>query len=170
MPKINQSIEQIITDASGNVISKSENRVTNWGNEPSYIKLYVEDILYLQDLPKQYTGVIMALLKRLSFAGEELGMCVVLQTRIKQAICEELGYQKVTSLNNALNKLVMGGILYRVDRGIYRFNPYLFGKGDWQDVAKLRLEINYDKIHGRTYAMNVEYAQKAVKAKDFKVV
>ena len=40
---------------------------------------------------------------------------------------------------------------------MYRFNPYFFGKGDWQDISRLRLEINYDEIKGRTFKSNVEY-------------
>lgn len=40
---------------------------------------------------------------------------------------------------------------------MYRFNPYLFGKGDWQDISRLRLDINYDEIRGRTFKTNVEY-------------
>lgn len=40
---------------------------------------------------------------------------------------------------------------------MYRFNPYIFGKGDWQDISRLRLEINYDEIMGRTFKANIEY-------------
>ena len=75
-------------------------------------------------------------------------MCVVLVPRIKQAICEEMGWKRVSSFDNALQKLLAGKILYRVDRSIYRFNPYFFGKGDWQDISRLRLDINYDEIRG----------------------
>lgn len=84
-------------------------------------------------------------------------MCVVLVPRIKQAICEEMGWKRVSSFDNALQKLLAGKILYRVDRSIYRFNPYFFGKGDWQDISRLRLDINYDEIKGRTFKINVEY-------------
>jgi hypothetical protein len=170
MPKIKQSSESTVIDAQGNVQSHSENKVLSWGEEPRYVKLYLEDIMYLQDLPKQFVGVTNALLKRVSYASEENGMCVVLVPSTKREICKELGYKRMTSLNNALQKLLMGEIIYRVERGVYRFNPYLFGKGDWQDVAKLRLEINYDKIKGKTYSTNVEYAQNSSKAKKFKVV
>ena len=63
-------------------------------------------------------------------------------------------------------KNLAGKILYRVDRGIYRFNPYLFGRGDWQDVARLRLEIKYDEIQGRTFQTNVDYTEQKQPAAD----
>jgi len=157
MPRINQSVETMVMNDKGEMVSKRANTVMSWGDEPSYIKLYLQDIMYLSDMPKKYVAVTEALLKRIAYAGDEDGLCVSLLPRTKKAICDELGWKTVASLDNALQKLLAGKILYRVDRGMYRFNPYLFGKGDWQDISKLRLDINYDEIRGRTFKTNVEY-------------
>lgn len=157
MPRINQSVETMVMNDKGEMVSKRANKVMSWGDEPSYIKLYLQDVMYLSDMPKQYASLTACLLKRVSYAGDADGMCVVLVPRIKQAICEEMGWKRVSSFDNALQKLLAGKILYRVDRSIYRFNPYFFGKGDWQDISRLRLDINYDEIKGRTFKINVEY-------------
>lgn len=157
MPRINQSIESKELNEKGEIISKKANKVLSWGDEPAYIKLYLQDIMYFADIPKQYASVTACLLKRISYAGDEDGMCVTLVPRIKQAICNEMGWKRVSSLDNALQKLLAGKILFRVDRSMYRFNPYIFGKGDWQDISRLRLEINYDEIMGRTFKANIEY-------------
>lgn len=157
MPRINQSVETMVMNDKGEMVSKRANTVMTWGDEPSYIKLYLQDIMYLYDMPKKYVAVTEALLKRVSYAGDADGMCVVLAPRIKKAICEELGWKTVASLDNALQKLLAGKIIYRVDRSMYRFNSWLFGKGDWQDISRLRLDINYDEIRGRTFKTNVEY-------------
>lgn len=157
MPRINQSVETMVMNDKGEMVSKRANTVMSWGDEPSYIKLYLQDIMYLSDMPKKYVAVTEALLKRIAYAGDEDGLCVSLLPRTKKAICDELGWKTVASLDNALQKLLAGKILYRVDRGMYRFNPYLFGKGDWQDISRLRLDINYDEIRGRTFKTNVEY-------------
>lgn len=160
MPSIKQSCETMVFDEkTGQMVTKRANRVLNWGEEPRYIKLYLEDVMYLSDMPKQYAGLTMALLKRVSYAGDEDGMCVTLIPRIKKAICKELGWKNEKSLNNALSKLVEGKILYRIDRGLYRFNPYLFGKGDWQDIGRLRMEIGYDAIKGRTFQAVISYRE-----------
>lgn len=128
MPRINQSVETMVMNDKGEMVSKRANTVMSWGDEPSYIKLYLQDIMYLSDMPKKYVAVTEALLKRIAYAGDEDGLCVSLLPRTKKAICDELGWKTVASLDNALQKLLAGKILYRVDRGMYRFNPYLFGK------------------------------------------
>ena len=159
MPKIRQSVETSVMNEHGEMISKRANRVLSWGEEPSYIKLYLQDIMYLSDMPKQYVAVTEALLKRVSYAGDADGLCITLVPHIKQRICEDLGWANTRSLDNALMKLVEGKILYRVARSVYQFNPYLFGKGDWQDISRLRLNIQYDDIKGRTFQTNISYAE-----------
>ena len=41
-------------------------------------------------------------------------------------------------------------------KGIYQFNPYLFGRGNWSDIAKLRLSVKYDEDKGRTFESQFE--------------
>ncbi len=160
MPKIKQSIETMVMNENGEMINKRANKVINWGDEPSYIKLYLQDIMYLSNMPKQYAALTACLLKRMSYAGDEDGMCIVLVPRIKQSICKEMNWKRTSSFDNAIQKLLAGKILYRIDRSIYRFNPFFFGKGDWQDINRLRLEINYSEIEGKTFIANIEYNTK----------
>lgn len=158
MPKIKQSVETKVTDENGNVISKIENKVLNWGEEPQYIKLYLQDILYLSDLPKHHEKILFELLKRASYAGEKYGMEITLNASIKKRIANTLNIKNIRTINNALSDLVKGEILFRADVGVYTLNPYLFGKGDWQDISKLRLEINYEStIKNRTFTTFCEY-------------
>lgn len=165
MPRINQSIIEETVDENGVVKKRKSNQVLTWGDEPAYVKLYLKDLMYLADMPKQYAELTMALLKRVSYAGDVDGLCVTLVSRTKKTICEELGWKNVSSLDNALQKLLKGKILFRIDRGIFRMNPNLFGRGDWQDISRLRMEIGYD-ISGKSFSTICEYAEKeAEKAK-----
>lgn len=157
MPRINQSIETEVYDANGNLVSKRANKTLSWGAEPSYIKLYLQDILYFSDLPKHHEKILFELLKRACYAGEKEGMQIILNASVKKRVAAELNIQNIRSINNALSDLVKGKILYRIDTGLYNLNPYFFGKGDWQDIARLRLEINYDEIKGRTFRTACEY-------------
>ena len=159
MPRILQSVETSVMNDRGELVSKRANQTLSWGDEPAYVKLYLQDVMYLHDMPKQYAGLTACLLRRVSYAGDEDGMCVTLVPRIKKSICNEMGWKRTSTLDNALQKLIAGKIIYRLDRGIYKFNPYLFGKGDWQDIARLRLEINYSEIEGRTFKTNVDYKE-----------
>ena len=72
----------------------------------------------------------------------------------------------MSSINNAITDFVKGKILYRVDVGMYNFNPFLFGKGDWQDISRLRLEVNYDDIKGKTFKTVCEYQQEEENIED----
>lgn len=160
MPKINQSVETEVFDKNGKMISKRANRTLSWGSEPPFIKLYLQDVLYLSDLPKHNEKILFQLLKRSTYAGDEHGMTVSLSAGTKRIMAKELEIKNIRSINNALSELTKGKILIHIDTGVYQFNPYFFGKGDWQDIARLRLEINYDEIKGKTFKAVCEYEDK----------
>lgn len=159
MPSIKQSVETSVINEQGELVSKRANRTLSWGSEPAFIKLYLQDVLYLSDMPKHHEKILYELLKRSTYAGEKDGMQVCLSAGIKRIISKELGLKNNRSINNALSNLVKGKILYRVETGVYNFNPYLFGKGDWQDIARLRLEVNYDDIKGKTFKTVCKYKE-----------
>ncbi len=157
MPKIKQSIETEVINENGEMINKRANKTLSWGSEPAFVKLYLQDVLYLSDMPTKHSAILYELLKRASYAGDKDGMQVIVNASFKRRIQETLNFKNISSVNNAITDLVKGKILYRVDVGMYNFNSYLFGKGDWQDIARLRLDINYDDIKGKTFKTNVEY-------------
>ena len=161
MPRINQSVETQVLTENGEIVSKRANKTMSWGSEPSYIKFYLQDILFLSDMPIRHSAILHELLKRSSYAGEKEGMQVVINASLKRRIKTTLGFKNISSVNNAITDLVKGHILYRVDTGLYNFNPYLFGKGDWQDISRLRLEIEYDDIKGKTFKALVEHNEES---------
>jgi len=157
MPKINQSVETSLINDKGEIVSKRANKTLSWGTEPSYIKFYLQDILFLSDIPSKHEKVLYELLKKSSYAGESNGMEVIVNSSLKRRIASDLGMKNIGSISNAITDLVKGKILYRTDVGIYQFNPYLFGKGDWQDISRLRLEIDYNDIQGKTFKTVCNY-------------
>lgn len=159
MPAIKQSVETSVLNERGELVSKRANKTLSWGSEPAYIKLYLQDVLYLSDMPTKHSAVLYELLKRASYAGDKDGMQVIINASLKRRIAESLGLKNVGSISNAITDFVKGKILYRADVGMYNFNPYLFGKGDWQDISRLRLEINYDDIKGKTFKTVCEYVE-----------
>lgn len=158
MPRVNKTYETIIKDFENNEIKETiTDKVIVWKSEPSYIKLYLQDILYLSDMPKGYEKILFELLKHTCYADEKEGMRINLSSGIKKQIAKKLDIKNVRSINNALSDLVKGKVLYRIDTGLYQLNPYLFGKGNWNDISKLRTEIDYDEIKGRTFKTVIEY-------------
>lgn len=152
------------TNENGEVTAQSSTSVARIPSEPRFVKLYLQDVLYLSDMPQQYDALLLALMRYVSFADAKYGMSIPLVAQVKKDICAEMGWKKMQSLDNALAKLVKGKILSKIGRGFYRLNPYLFGVGEWPDIRKLRLQIEYDEIHGRTFAAVLNEAETQAKA------
>ena len=78
MPTIKQSVETSVLNEQGEFVSKRANKTLSWGSEPAYIKLYLQDVLYLSDMPTKHSAVLYELLKRASYAGDKDGMQVII--------------------------------------------------------------------------------------------
>ena len=157
MPTVKQSIETSIINENGEIVNKRANKTLSWGSEPPYIKMYLDDIIYLKDMPKSYSPILHEFLKRMTYAGEKEGQVIYINSSMKRRVKEALGYKNLSSINNAITDLVKSEVFIRIDTGCYLVNPYIFGKGDWQDISRLRLQINYDGIKGRTFKTTCEY-------------
>ena len=48
-------------------------------------------------------------------------------------------------LEQAITTWVKNRVLIRVARGIYQVNPFIFGRGDWRDIANLRATLTSPK-------------------------
>lgn len=166
----NQIIEKTINEETGEITEKREMQAMRFGEEPLYIKLYLKDIMFLSDVPAGLSNVTYALLKRATYAGEEFGMTVILNSFLKKRIMKEVGYERMQSLDNSIRKLVKGKILYRIDMGTFQFNPYLFGKGNWADVAKIRLNVDYSEIEGKTFGAVIKYKNGNEKENEYEEV
>jgi hypothetical protein len=105
--------------------------------EPDFIKLYLDDLVLLKDIPQWVSGVLYSLLKHMNYKNE-----IVLNSTIKRRIATDLGIVPKT-IDNALVTFVKKGVLLRQGTGVYQANPYLFGKGEWTNIRKIRLQIEY---------------------------
>ncbi|OHE04666.1 replication/maintenance protein RepL [Sulfurimonas sp. RIFOXYB12_FULL_35_9] len=114
--------------------------------EPSYIKLYIEDIAYFYKLDIS-SDLMYALLKYVNYEQE-----IIINKAIKERIAKELD-KSLSFVNNNLTKLVNNEVLIRVNTGVYTLNTYLFGKGSWKDIMKhrksLKLNVFYSAAMGR---------------------
>lgn len=127
--------------------------------EPAYVKLYIDDILYMADIPKALSPLVYELAKRASYANEEDGMCVSLTAYVKDKICETCNWANKRIMNNYLTKLAKADIIKRLGQGTYQLNPYLFGRGEWKDIEKIRMTWNYDSFKGKTVKTDFTYKQ-----------
>jgi len=149
MARITNTVERKMTDENGEIIHSEEEKTINWGAEPNYIKLYLDDVLYLSDLPKGLNSILYAFLKRMSYGNQ-----LVINAALKRQVAKEVDLS-VSSINNAITNFVKGDLFERVDTGLYQVNPHLFGKGEWKDIAKIRLNVTFDG-NGKTMMAEIE--------------
>lgn len=160
----------VVDGQTGEILQETEHVQTGTKTirtaEPPYIKLYIEDILYIADMPKSFANLTYELAKRATFANDEEGLCVALTGFIKDKICKACGWDNMRSLNNALAKLTKGNIIKRLGTGTYQMNPFLFGRGEWKDIENIRMTWNYDAIKGKTFSTAFTYKEEEQKTVD----
>ncbi len=136
--KIDQYIEKV-DHATGESLSSERHFTIE--REPDYVKLYLQGILLYSDCPQWQNKVLHSLLKRINYQNE-----ISLPVGYKREIVKELNIS-MSSLNNAISAFVRTKLLIRKDVGVYLANPHLFGRGEWKDIRKLRLTVEFSE-HG----------------------
>ena len=171
-----KSTSTTIADLETGLVKKQESSVEQRfkQDEPAYIKIYLQDILYLSQIPPKHSEILYELLKRSTYAdmANDMsgvpGLTTTVNKSVKTLIAKKLNRKSIGSIDNALTDLVKGKILIRVMPGIYMFNPYLFGKGHWKDIKNLRLQVDYcfnrdsnfkDELQSKREFKLVEYTE-----------
>jgi len=129
---------------TGEVATVEHTNVVKLPTEPAYVKLYLDDIQKLYDLPNN--TILYELLRRMNFDGE-----VVLNSSEKKKIAAKLDI-KVQTIDNYLFKLKAADVFTSIETGTYLPNPSLFGRGDWLKILDRRKK--YESIK-----MNVTYGE-----------
>lgn len=139
MTKVTQFIKKSQVDGqTGEILSETTTTSWNAGKEPDFVKIYLDNIVFLSEIPKWVSKVLYELLKSVTYA--EKGQHIVVNPAYKRVLAETLG-MKPQSVTNAINQLEKENILFKKDIGYYQLNPQFFGKGEWKNIAKLRYEI-----------------------------
>ena len=143
-------IQHIINNDTGEI--KETNTTVNIKKrvpkEPDFIKLYLQDICKLKSIPSTGSKLLNELLKYTSYDNT-----ILIPSYVKQEIARNLN-TSVGTISNALTKLVKEEILKRKGGGAYFLNPFLFGKGEWTKIRKIRMSWEYSE-NGK-YLNNVD--------------
>lgn len=107
--------------------------------EPEFIKFYLQDLMRLKDLPPATSKVLYWVLRNVGYDNK-----IVLDKEIKQEISLELSIAYDT-VKKAIADLFSSGVFLRSSRARYIMNPDLFGKGRWEEIERIRLEIMYSE-------------------------
>lgn len=150
--KVYTSVTEVVDMNTGKTVKEVTTNVVALMQEPAFVKIYLNDLSKLLDLPDYCKNVVYALLQIMSFDGT---IRLTLGTKIK--ICEKIGI-KEKSFRNYLTAIVKNGILLRVSTCEYEMNPCLFAKGHWSEIHKRRedfeLKVRYKSNGSKTIEGN----------------
>ncbi|MHB0803751.1 replication/maintenance protein RepL [Bacillus thuringiensis] len=146
MPKVSMVETTKIMNTNGEKVEETKTMILNYGKEPDYIKIYLDNIMFIAEIPGWVSRIMYELIKTVSYANK--GQFIIVNAGYKRILAENLGI-KPQSVTNAINDLVKKDILIRKESGVFLLNPQYFGKGEWKDIAKIRYEIELS-AHGKT--------------------
>lgn len=140
---------EIINHETGEIHETISNTTFFVEKEPEYIKMYVNDIARLKNLPTGMQPILMELIKSMGYNN-----VIPAYKPIKDMICKNLGI-KMDYLNKSIDAFYKAGLLIRLHRGIYMADPELFARGKWEDIKNLRLIIEYKKDGSKQLKSNL---------------
>ena len=138
--------KSIIDHQTGEILTTEHNQKTIVEREPDYVKLYIQDIARLKDLPSSASSLITLIIKSMGYNNLFFAF-----KPIKEIFCDELK-MPMNTLNKQIDNLRKANILLPIPnkRGCYLVDPNLFARGAWNDIKQLRLVIDYNQDGTRT--------------------
>jgi hypothetical protein len=127
-----------VVNETGEILSTLNSRTFVEEVEPKFVKVYMEDLMYLEKMPLGYGAILWQLVRLMNFETN----VVNLTPQLREDITKNLGCS-IHSVNQAISSFMKIGLISSTRRGTYVMNPYVFGKGSWQDVKKIRAEIEW---------------------------
>ncbi|MEW4154097.1 replication/maintenance protein RepL [Bacillus thuringiensis] len=146
MPKVSMIETTKIVSPDGEKLEETKTMTFNYGKEPDYIKVYLDNIMFIAEISGWVSKIMYELIKSVTYANK--GQFIIVNAGYKRILAENLGI-KPQSVTNAINDLVKKGILIRKESGVFLLNPQYFGKGEWKDIAKIRYEVELNS-NGKT--------------------
>ncbi len=167
MPKSRRIIEakEISVVNDGEFVMEEASRTYRVPQEPPYVKLYLDTIMYISDLQERHGKVFSAILRRMPFA-DSASQLISLTKGIKLEIAREIDRSE-SFVSHAIADLVKGRVLLHDDSSprstCYRVNPHIVARGDWKDIERLRLHIDFS-ARGSTFWTEVRRKSEAAEA------
>lgn len=124
---------------SGQIIETEIEQTLNFGKTDDFVMTFTKDLGYMKNLSKGEIVVFFGLLQIVNNNNE-----IVLNTGIKERLSKNFEI-KLESINQIIYTLSKKQMIQKTeDRGIYLLNTFLFGKGKWNDIKKMRMYIEWD--------------------------
>lgn len=129
-------VKEKINHETGEVIQSETTKRIKVPGEPNYVRLYFEGLMMLTEVTRNEMKTLCAILECTNFQNT-----IELTATKRKNIVHELSTTE-GNFNKNLSNLVKSGLLKRNGIGEYLLNPFVFGKGQWKDIHKLRENHN----------------------------
>lgn len=129
----------LLTADGEEILASSAKKMTK-EVEPPFVKLYIDTVTQFLEVSAGPKGLMEALVKFMTYDGT-----VFINPAMKREISSMLGI-KEGSIRSYLTELTNKGCLIRKDRGHYLIHPALFGRGNWEEIKRLRTEVFNEAI------------------------
>lgn len=139
-----REVVNIVDDNSGEILKTSRTEISMFESEPPYVKLYLNDIGRLNGLNTSEQKILNELIFNMGYKN-----IVPSYKPVKLLIAEKLN-MNYNTLNERIKSLCKKGILIRQARGFYIMDPNLFGRGNWNDIKKIRMVVEYNEDGTKT--------------------
>ena len=137
----------------GEIIETEKAQIINFQKTDDFVMTFTKDLGYLKNLSKGEIVLFFGLLQIVNNNNE-----IILNAGIKKRMSENFDI-KIESINVLLSQLVKKNMILKTDEmGVYLLNVFLFGKGKWTDIKKMRMMIEWDfKEKKKTVMIEKEY-------------
>lgn len=137
----------------GEIIETEKEQIINFQKTDDFVMTFTKDLGYMKNLSKGEIVLFFGLLQIVNNNNE-----IILNAGIKKRISENFDI-KLESINVLLSQLVKKNMILKTDEmGVYLLNVFLFGKGKWTDIKKMRMLIEWDfKEKKKTVMIEKEY-------------
>lgn len=118
--------------STGEVMNEESTTIVKLPTEPPFVKLYLDDLGNLLDIPASQKKLMMLLIKKIDFEG-----IITLSQRSRKIIAEKLEIRPQT-LSNYIQGLVKKGLIKTLAPNEWQANPNYFARGNWREVYEQR--------------------------------
>lgn len=130
-----------INHETGEILNTQNRRLLKVKRTPDFIMLFTEHVAFIEKLAKNEKALLSQILQH--YVGVK--NVVFLSADTKKDMAEELNVG-MSYIHKAIKSLTQKQVLIKgIDKKnqIY-LNPHLFGKGNWENIYKMRQNIAYD--------------------------
>jgi len=159
-------ISETVDNSTGEVISIKRDEVVRREKTPQFIMLFTAGApdLVRANLTKSQSHVLWKILEKYTHSGNSLKITVA----TKKVMARELGLT-LRTVGAYIRVLINKDIIQELEiegSKDYFLNPHIFGRGEWNNIKKLRYETNIEFDFEKNEAQTVRTTKSTYKDAD----